>query len=104
MMPKDWYNEFGKCAGIYWSTGSDTPDEWPGYMANKTDIENIYYYDVPEDVEYIIWNNNYYFDGSEEGKWKSYYTKILYLNGYVSEDDPDYSYPGPESVTYHKGL
>lgn len=58
LMPDDWNNEYSDGAGIYWWEGSETPDEWPGYIAHKADADNVYYYDVPKDVETIIWNNN----------------------------------------------
>lgn len=59
LMPEDWVWDESVTAGIYWDQGSSTPDEWPGYKAHKADAQSIYYYDVPEDVESIIWNNFY---------------------------------------------
>ncbi len=53
----DWFNESTDTIGIYWWSGTDACEEWPGYIANKADAENVYYYDVPEDVTAIIWNN-----------------------------------------------
>lgn len=44
-------------AGIYWWAGTGAASSWPGYEANKTDVEGVYYYDVPKDVTNIIWNN-----------------------------------------------
>ncbi len=58
LMPENWYNEYTDCAGIYWWEGTDAQISWPGLKANRTDAENVYYYDVPEDVRSVIWNNN----------------------------------------------
>lgn len=59
LMPETWAWDTSVTAGIYWDEGSDAPDTWPGYRAHKADADNVYYYDVPADVEYIIWNNFY---------------------------------------------
>ena len=59
LMPEDWVWDESVTAGIYWDKGKEAPNNWPGYKAHKADAENIYYYDVPEDVENIIWNNFY---------------------------------------------
>ncbi len=59
LMPKDWAWNEDVSAGIYWDEGTDAPESWPGYKAHKADIDDVYYYDVPADVEYIIWNNFY---------------------------------------------
>lgn len=57
-MPEDWENEHSSEVGVYWWEGTDScGDNWPGYKANKTDIEGLFYYDVPKDVTKIIWNN-----------------------------------------------
>ena len=52
-----WFNEYTNVIGIYWWEGTGACEEWPGYIANKADAEKVYYYDVPEDVTDIIWNN-----------------------------------------------
>ena len=57
IMPEDWKNEYAETCGIYWWYGTDPADPWPGYTANKTEFENIYYCDVPVDVSEFIWNN-----------------------------------------------
>ena len=56
-MPKSWENEYSQTAGIYWWEGTGAQSSWPGVEAHKADAENVYYYDVPKDVERIIWNN-----------------------------------------------
>ncbi len=58
LAPDDWFNEHTDKIGIYWWDGTDACESWPGYVAHKADADNVYYYDVPEDVLMIIWNNN----------------------------------------------
>lgn len=50
-------NPYTQTAGIYWWEGTDACESWPGHEAKPTGFENIYYYDVPQDVTTIIWNN-----------------------------------------------
>ena len=66
LVPDDWFNEESNQIGIYWWAGTETPANWPGYVAHKADANNVYYYDVPCDVYTIIWNN--YLDGGEYAK------------------------------------
>ena len=65
-MPKYWYSEYTDTAGIYWWGGSDAcgavdgsggTTSWPGYKAQVSDVEDVYYVDCPADVTTIIWNN-----------------------------------------------
>ncbi len=67
-LPDEWKNDStattGNTAGIYWWEGTDACGSWPGYAANKADVEGVYYYDVPTDVTTIIWNN--FFDGGAD--------------------------------------
>ena len=77
-MPSAWTSEEIKDetdhAGIYWWEGTDAcgavdgsnPDSpaWPGYLAQKGDIEGVFYLDCPIDVTTIIWNNH--FNGGED--------------------------------------
>lgn len=56
-MPAEWYNEYTDSAGIYWWEGTGACSSYPGYKANKTDVDGLYYYDVPKDVSCVIWNN-----------------------------------------------
>ncbi len=74
-MPQDWYYDEYKAtsAGCYWWSGSDSGEEfgtesggvkWPGYMAQvspEEGVKDLYYIDLPSDVETIVWNN--YLDG-----------------------------------------
>ncbi|MGN0452960.1 MAG: dockerin type I repeat-containing protein [Ruminococcus sp.] len=57
LAPDDWFNEQTDSIGIYWWDGTDSQTAFPGIKANKADAENVYYYDVPEDVTAIIWDN-----------------------------------------------
>ncbi len=59
LLPDDWFWDESNVVGIYWEEGTDACEKWPGYEAHKADIEDVYYYDVPEDVESVIWNNHY---------------------------------------------
>lgn len=78
-MPDDWYNSNTDTAGIYWWSGMDACGAidgtggdvtWPGYKAQRGDIENLYYFDCPTDVPAIVWNN--------------------YVNGGLDENAPIY--------------
>ncbi len=57
LAPDDWFNEQTDSIGIYWWEGTDSQTAFPGIKAKKADAENVYYYDIPEDVKTIIWNN-----------------------------------------------
>ena len=65
-MPADWYSSNTDTAGAYWWSGTDACGAvdgtggsltWPGYKAQRGDIENLYYVDCPTDVPTIVWNN-----------------------------------------------
>lgn len=57
-MPEMWSDsEYTLGVGIYWWAGTDAASSWPGYEAIESEVENVYYYDVPKDVTNIIWNN-----------------------------------------------
>ena len=71
IMPEDWKNEYAETCGIYWWAGTDPADPWPGYTANKTEFDNIYYCDVPADVSTIIWNNA--FNGGDDTAASEFY-------------------------------
>ena len=64
-MPENWYNEYTDTAGAYWWEGTDACPTWQDmYSMNSTDAENIYYMDIPVDVNKIILNN--YIDRGED--------------------------------------
>ncbi len=57
-MPEDWDNILSDGANIYWWEGTNNcRDFWPGYPAYESNIDGLYYYDVPKDVTTIIWSN-----------------------------------------------
>lgn len=65
-MPNEWYNSNTDTAGVYWWNGTDACNAvdgsggtviWPGYKAQRSGINNVYYIDCPKDVPTIVWNN-----------------------------------------------
>ncbi len=104
LAPRTWYNEYKyTCtAGIYWWEGTDACTEWPGYEAHEADIGNVYYYDVPEDVTTIIWNN--YIDGGVDKTQDIYFESKQTINlsteGYSPEENELY----PEGVDSFDGM
>ncbi len=93
-MPETWYNEHATTAGIYWWEGTDACSAWPGYVANPTDVDGVYYYDVNQDVTTIIWNNA--IDGGTDPEapiyTAAYQTKNIgseYYDAGESENYPD---------------
>lgn len=89
-MPSDWYNEYSDTAGIYWWIGTDPADPWPGYIAHPTEMENIYYCDVPTDTTTIIWNNG--FDGGNDSTAPEYTKAIQTIDiacQFYSDGDSD---------------
>lgn len=96
-MPEFWYNEYTDTAGIYyWSYSSDTGVEWPGYKANKTNTDGVFYYDVPKDAEMIIWNN--FVDGGTD-KEAPVYKKV-----HQTHNIPVEGYEPGESAVYPEGI
>lgn len=85
-------------AGIYWWDATNAPTAWPGYEANKTEVEGVFYYDVPKDVTTIIWNN--FIDGGTDPEAEVYkyaYQTVNVSTEYYDAGDSD-SYPnGVES-------
>lgn len=72
-MPKEWYSANANTAGAYWWNGTDACGAvdgsggtlaWPGYKAQKSDVEDVYYLDCPTDVPTVVWNN--YLDGGQD--------------------------------------
>ena len=97
-MPSDWYNDRATTAGIYWWAGTDACSSWPGYNAHKTEVENIYYCDVPDDelIANVIWNNG--FDGGEDTSSPDYNKAVQTFN------IPLIPYMPGESDKYPDGL
>ena len=96
-MPDDWKNEYTDTAGVYWWEGSDACATWPGYKANKADVEGVYYYDIPQDVTTIIWNN--YFDSStvDEGAYGCVHQTELVKADYYTDYQSDVYVDGLKS-------
>lgn len=94
----NWYenNPYPVTAGIYWEEGTDACQSFPGYKANKTDVEGIYYYDVPKSVKSIIWNN--FIDGGDD-MYSEEYELVLQ----TKEIDSD-RYEKGENRLYPKGV
>ncbi len=90
-MPPEWLNEStqttGNTAGIYWWEGTGAQAFYPGLKACETDVDGVYYYDVPTDVKSLIWNN--YFNGGEDIMTPYYadaiMTREVFLDGYGYE-------------------
>ena len=94
-MPETWYNEYATTAGIYWWEGTDACSSWPGYEANETSVEGLYYYDVCQDVTTIIWNNA--IDGGTDAE------AAIYTAAYQTKNIGSEYYDVDESVNYPDG-
>ena len=94
-MPPQWQNEYAYTAGIYWWEGTDACSAWPGYVANETGVEGVYYYDVNVDVTTIIWNNA--IDGGTDD------TQAIYTAAYQTKNIGSEYYDVDESVNYPEG-
>ncbi|MBR2724300.1 MAG: hypothetical protein IKB72_02540, partial [Ruminococcus sp.] len=98
-LPEKWLNDStattGNTAGIYWWEGTDACGSWPGYQANKADVDGIYYYDVPTDVTTILWNN--FFDGGAD-VYAPYYKDAVQTRNIGTE-----YYDAGESDLYPEG-
>ena len=94
-MPENWINEHATTAGVYWWEGTDACSAWPGYVANPTDVEGVYYYDVCQDVTTIIWNNA--IDGGTDSE------AAIYTAAYQTINIGSEYYDAGESVNYPDG-
>ena len=107
-LPNKWVNELTSQAGIYWWEGTDKHDPepgWPGVPAMKGDAEGVYYYDVPQDVTSVVWNN--YLDGGMDKTQPQYTAAKQTLNigtEYYDEGEsdlyPDGLYEGFDEMIY----
>ncbi len=91
-MPDDWYNEYGKTAGVYWWEGTDACPNWQEmYAMNPTETEDIYSLEIPVDVKKVIFNN--YFDGGSDPSDPKYSSSKQTTDICVgSEEDGDESW------------
>lgn len=94
-MPENWANDYATTAGIYWWEGTDACSSWPGYVANATDVEGVYYYDVNQDVTTIIWNNA--IDGGTDSE------QAIYTAAYQTKNIGSEYYDPGESANYPDG-
>ena len=96
--PDDWENKYTSDAGVYWENGSDTPSAWPGYSARNADIKHVYCFDVPTDVDKVIWNNALKgTDDPTSPEYKlAYQTTDINFKGY-EKGESDYYPNGVES-------
>lgn len=98
-MPEEWYNEYTDTAGVYWWAGTDACGAvdgtggtvtWPGYKAQKSSVNNVYYIDCPKNVPTIIWNN--YLDGGQDKEDPKYLEAMQAADThaeYYSDGDSD---------------
>lgn len=96
LMPDEWYNEYTGTAGIYWWLGTDSQEQHPGKEANKTNVPNVYYYDVPDDVTEIMWNN--YLDGGTDRESQ------IYNSAFTTTDISLEFYEGSKNYELFKDL
>ena len=91
-----WYNEYTTGdAGIYWwDTGKLEPAQWTGYKMEKDECESIYYADVPDFVETVIFNNNVNggMDMQDPIYYKAYQSVNLIVSNYYYGESPSYPY------------
>lgn len=98
-MPNTWLNEYTDTAGVYWWSGTDACGAidgtggtvtWPGYKAQKSEAENVYFIDCPKNVSAIVWNN--YLDGGQDKEDPRYLEAKQSADAYVeyySDGDSD---------------
>jgi len=92
-----WYNDNTNHAGIYWwDTGKIDPDSWPGYKMYKADSDSVFFADVPDFVEAVVFNNN--FDGGTDPSSPVYNDSKQTANIYTCGYEPE------ESEIYPQGL
>ena len=93
-----WYNENATTAGIYWWDTKKIDPDYPGFKMMKGDSDSVYYADVPDFVEVMMFNN--YFDGGWDfGQeiWNDQFqSSMLYTCGY-KENESDIYREGLES-------
>lgn len=89
-------NEYSDTVGIYWWEGTDACAQWPGYEAKKADAEGVYYYDVPKEVQVIIWNNHV--NGGMDSEAE------IYSCAYQTDNITSSFYESGESVLYPDGV
>ncbi|MBQ8860404.1 MAG: hypothetical protein IJ015_03590 [Ruminococcus sp.] len=93
-----WYNENADHAGVYWwDTGTSLDcNNWPGYAMTESDSDSVFYADIPDFVECVVFNNH--FDGGMDTEAPQYNdaheVKQTYLLGYEKGESDLY----PEGI------
>ncbi|MBQ8057693.1 MAG: hypothetical protein IJ275_05095 [Ruminococcus sp.] len=91
-----WYNEYTTGdAGVYWwDTGKLDPAVWTGYKMEKDECESIFYADVPDFVETLIFNNNVNggMDMEDPIYYNAYQSTNLIVSDYYYDESPYYPY------------
>ena len=98
--PEEWECDLSSTVYIYWWNGTNAHSNYPGVEALKTDFENLYYYDVPENVDTICWNNGVLWDemNNENNQYRySCYADTFNNDGKVYVLDMDKSIDHPET-------
>ncbi len=53
-----WYNESTTTAGVYWwDSGIADPAIFPGYSIEKSEAQDVFYADLPKEINQVLWNN-----------------------------------------------
>ncbi len=92
-----WYNTNANWAGVWWwDTGKVDPDNWPGFKMMKGDSDSVFYADIPDFVECVVFNN--YFDGGYDPNDPIYNDAFQCRETYLSGYEPG------ESELYPDGL
>lgn len=98
-----WYNDYAVVAGIYWwDTNKLDPDAWAGYAALKTDVEDVYYADVPDFVTGLVWNNGV--DGGMDQTAEIYTKAAQTVNIGAQWYDPYESPNYPDGIPEEEGF
>ncbi|MBR2714796.1 MAG: hypothetical protein IKB73_01160 [Ruminococcus sp.] len=93
---QSWHNNYSDKAGIYWwSQDIFNPESWPGYTMEKADTECVFYADVPQSVDTVIFTNT--LDGGmiEEHEIHSKARQSAIIPCYIDED---FAYYHPKGV------
>ena len=95
--PQSWYNENATTAGVWWwGTGKIDP-QWPGFKMMKDTSESVYYADVPDFVETLIFNN-YFHPGNVSWNDPTYFDSAQTISIDLSGIEAGESYMYPEGL------
>ncbi len=87
-----WYNENANTAGIYWWDTEKIDPDYPGFKMMKGDSDSVYYADVPDFVEEMMFNNYFYgtSDFSDPLWYDTFQSSILCTDGYEENESDIY--------------